>query len=156
MLSEDGRLKGDLTVINWGDGSPVVSGTVSYNGSTGLFEVSGSHTYTGDTIPVGTTLESEGTAQITVSITHETEPTLTALSSATINEVQLTEVTAQTFTLSEGSATLTNAVVATFKDPGNLSGGQEDLGVELLVGQKTQEPLKCLRKIRPCRFKLRL
>ena len=47
---------------------------------------------------------------------------MTAPSTATINEVQLTDVTAKTFTLNEGSATLNNLVVATFKDPGNDPG----------------------------------
>src|SRR5262249_2798264 len=50
--------------INWGDGSSS-AGTITQSG--GVFIVTGSHTYVGDTIGG----ESEGVATITTVITHE-------------------------------------------------------------------------------------
>ncbi len=49
--------------INWGDGTQPTAGTISYNSSTGMFSVTGSHTY-----------YAVGTDMVSVTVSHGTAP----------------------------------------------------------------------------------
>src|SRR5262249_24115077 len=90
----------------WDGYAVQLGGTISFN-------VTGSHTYAGDTING----ESEGTATITVTIHHEDTTPQIVTSTATVidPDVQVSGVPA--FHLTEGFATLNNIIVATFVDP---------------------------------------
>ena len=61
-----------LATINWDDGTPTSSGTITY--ANGVFTVAGSHTYT-----------SNGTYSPQVSITHEALPAVTATGTAVVS-----------------------------------------------------------------------
>src|SRR5581483_11678936 len=105
--------------IDWGDGTSS-AGTISQSG--GVFTVSGSHTYVGDTVNG----ESEGVAHVIVTMTHESLPSITAISTATITEPNIVAGSGFAYTVTEGSATVTNVALATFTDPGNPTGTAED------------------------------
>ncbi len=71
-------LPGNYTAtINWGDGTQASNATISYNGSpgstTGVFTVSGSHTY-----------QHAGSFTVTTTIGHATAASITATSTATV------------------------------------------------------------------------
>jgi virginiamycin B lyase len=65
------------SAINWGDGS-TSSGIITYDASSNTFSVWGNHTYA-----------EEGTQTITTTITHETTPATSALSTASIADAPL-------------------------------------------------------------------
>src|SRR5439155_1625804 len=104
-------------VINWGDGSTSV-GTISVPDVNGVFTVTGSHTYSGDNI-VNASNESEGTANVTVTISHDATTAQVVNDTAQINDPNVVAASpCAPPSRSEGSATYTNQVVATFTDPG--------------------------------------
>src|SRR5205823_4632272 len=88
--------------------------TIVNNGD-GTWTVLGSHTYTGDTING----ESEG--EIGRASCREREETTAQVvnDTANISDPNVVTTGGFSFNLTEGSATVTNAVVATFTDPGN-------------------------------------
>src|SRR6185369_9326223 len=107
-------------MINWGDGTSS-QGTIVNNGN-GTWSVIGSHTYMGDTING----ESEGLATITVTVSHDATTPQVVSDTADISDPDVVATGGFTFNLTEGSATVTNVVVATFTDPGNPTGAAED------------------------------
>jgi len=89
--------------INWGDGSPLTAGTVS--GGSGLFTLSGQHTY-----------QDEGTFSVTVTVS-EVAPgtaTATATGSATVGEADV--LAGASIVFSAQAAVPFNGPVATFTD----------------------------------------
>src|SRR5207253_2785290 len=68
----------------------------------------------------------EGTATITVTISHDSTTPQTVTDTATITDPNVSATGGFAFTAQEGSATLTNVVVATFSDPGNPSPGNHE------------------------------
>jgi len=92
--------------INWGDGSSASPGTLAVDANTGIFTVSGAHTYAGD-----------GTFGVTVTVTHETAPAVTATSAADISATAvpvLTLVNDKPIATREGSSViLTNSLLET-------------------------------------------
>jgi hypothetical protein len=108
--------------INWGDGT-ASTGTIT-NNHNGAWTVTGSHTYTGDTIPGGTG-ESEGTATITVTISHDATTAQVVTDTAAITDANVVATSGFTFTAQEGLAAI-SGTVATFTDPGNPTGAAED------------------------------
>jgi hypothetical protein len=108
--------------IDWGDGTTSVG--VITNNNNGTWTVSGNHTYVGDTIPGGSG-ESEGTATIIVTISHDATPMQTAQDTANVSDPPVVATGGIAFTVAEGSATV-SGTVATFTDPGNPTGAAED------------------------------
>ncbi len=110
---------GDFTaMIDWGDGTPAVSGTVG--GSAGNFTVAGSHTYP----EASGTMSGGGNSSapaypITVTIRDENQSTITASNFATVAPVPLTG-TAVNFNATEGVA-FNTTTIATFTDPDGSS-----------------------------------
>ena len=124
-----------------------------------MFEVFGSHTYMGDTIPVGTTFESEGVAHDHGDDHARDGADVDGPSTATINEVQLTDVTAKTFPLNEGSATLNDHGGGDVQGPGQRPGapgrpgrlhGDDRLGRRQHGGQRAW----CVTTARPGLFEV--
>jgi sugar lactone lactonase YvrE len=69
-----GNHSGDFTaVINWGDGGPTSSGTVSYDTSSGNYTVSGAHSYA-----------TAGSHQFTIAVTDDGGRTATITGTATV------------------------------------------------------------------------
>ena len=66
--------------INWGDGTPSTPGTITFDAITGVFTVSGDHTYTAHS----------GTFPITVAIDHEASPQVRVTSTALVGDAPLT------------------------------------------------------------------
>ncbi|HEY5067724.1 MAG TPA: DUF4347 domain-containing protein [Xanthobacteraceae bacterium] len=101
---------GDFTAtIDWGDGGPSSSGTVSY--SAGIYSVAGSHTYA-----------EEGSDNIAVTVTDDGGSNTTITGAASITDAALTGSSAASLSGIEGaSAALSNA---TFTDanPGDHTG----------------------------------
>jgi hypothetical protein len=97
--------------ISWGDGKSS-SGKISYDSSSGVFTVTGSHTYTED-----------GNPQITVQLMHDNTSPVTVSSSAAIADVSVSATGGFTVAATEGSLS-TSQTVATFTDPA----GAEALG----------------------------
>jgi hypothetical protein len=91
--------------INWGDGTGVVAGTISGPDGSGVFTVSGSHTYV-----------EEGNYTITITIKHQGAADTTVTSTALVADPAVVG-NGTTIDL-RGSATVTNVAVATFTDPG--------------------------------------
>ena len=108
--------------INWGDGSAASTGTIT-NNANGTWTVTGSHTYSGDNIGGTGSGVSEGAATITVTISHDATTPQVVTDTANISDPNVAAAGVSAFSLTEGSATLTNATVATFTDPGNPSPG---------------------------------
>jgi hypothetical protein len=115
----DGAADDYGATIDWGDGS-VSTGTVT-PGPGGVFTVSGTHTYTGETIGG----ESEGIATVRTAITHESLAPVTATTSVNITDPNVTATGGFSLTAAEGSASISGAV-ATVTDPGNPTGTAED------------------------------
>lgn len=91
--------------IQWGDSSSS-PGTISFNAGTGLFTVSGNHTYA-----------AEGTFGITVTITDATSTTVTVTSSAQVSDPAVLATGGFALTAAE-AAPFAGMTVATFTDPG--------------------------------------
>jgi hypothetical protein len=89
-------------IINWGDGKPATTGTVS--GSNGSFTVTGGHTYA-----------DEGSFPISVSISDKGGSTTTATASATVADADVLSGQGVTINASPNQA-LSNVVVANFAD----------------------------------------
>ena len=96
--------------IDWGDGV-TTPGFIVFGG--GTFTVLGNHTYADETIG-GVT---GGVVNITTRITHESLPTQTAISTATISDPNIVATGGFNFTVTEGSTV--SGTVATFTDPAN-------------------------------------
>jgi hypothetical protein len=98
--------------IDWGDGSTDDAGTITFNGNTNIFTVSGQHAYA-----------EEGSYPLTVVIDHSLADSVTAVSAATVADPAVLATGGATLTAQEfrsfGPETL-----ATFTDPvGNESAG---------------------------------
>src|SRR5205823_2768122 len=109
--------------INWGDGNVTANATIVNNGD-GTWSVKGSHSYGGDTISG----QSEGAADITVTISHDATTDQIVHDTANVTDPNVSATGGVVFNLTEGSATINNQVVATFSDPGNPLGTAEDAG----------------------------
>ncbi|MDB5351015.1 MAG: hypothetical protein JWN86_2262 [Planctomycetota bacterium] len=90
--------------IAWGDGTPSTPGVLSFNAITGLFTVSGNHTYL-----------VSGSSPITVTINHEGAPPVTVTSTALVGDPGVTSATAVAVHAVEGQNT-DLVVLATFID----------------------------------------
>jgi uncharacterized protein (TIGR03118 family) len=97
--------------INWGDGTSSTGTVVNTGGNN--FAVEGSHTY-----------GEEGSFTVTTTITHETAPTVTATSTASVAEVPIS-ATGVSVTGTDDTP-LTGAVVATFTDPAGAEPNASD------------------------------
>ena len=92
--------------INWGDGNSG-PGTISYNSASGVFSVSGAHTYA-----------SEGSFTVTTTVHHDAlTPDPSVTSAATVADAALAATGGFAFIATEGQ-TPASQVVATFTDPG--------------------------------------
>jgi len=89
-----------IATINWGDGT-TTPGTIS--GSTGAFQISGTHTYVGS-----------GTFSVTVTMSDDAPGTATATVTSTANVTSTLAVTAQSISVTEHA--VFNGTVATFTD----------------------------------------
>src|SRR5207302_206222 len=89
--------------IDWGDGSLLDTGLIVNNGD-GTWSVKGSHTYLGDSVNGA----SEGAATITVKVSHDATAVKTVTDTATISYTLSLPAALPIFSLSEGSATLTD------------------------------------------------
>lgn len=100
---------GDLTAtINWGDGSPAVTGTlVPVNGQPGHFTVSGTHTYT-----------DEGAFRLSVTIVDADSGSTSAAGAITVADAPLTASPASALTGTESTTDTApvSGTVATFTD----------------------------------------
>jgi hypothetical protein len=105
--------------INWGDGTSS-AGTIT-NNNNGTWKVTGSHTYSGDTVNG----ESEGAATISVTISHDATTPQVVTDTATITDPAVVATGGFVVTATEG-ADSGSQTVATFTDPGNPSGTTED------------------------------
>src|SRR2546425_911587 len=94
---------------NWGDGT-TSAGTIT-NNNNGTWTVAGSHTYTGDTLLPGN--ESEGSATITVTISHDASTPQVVTDTVNISDPNVVATGGFVFNLTE-AAPLTNVTVATF------------------------------------------
>jgi uncharacterized repeat protein (TIGR01451 family) len=92
------------TMIDWGDGitSP---GTVTLDQASGTFSILGSHTYT-----------EEGSFTVHVTISHDTAPSVSVTTTATVSDVSVTGIGGFSFTAVEAVQSTTQTV-ATFTDP---------------------------------------
>src|SRR2546422_617810 len=86
--------------------STTSTGTISESG--GVFTVSGSHTYSGDTISG----QSEGSASISVTISHDSTTPQTVTDSATIVDPDVTASGGFSFTTTEGLASIRGTVAS--------------------------------------------
>ncbi len=90
--------------IAWGDGG-TSTGMITYNASTGLFTVQGSHGYA-----------EEGTYTVTTTIRHDSAPTATATSTARMSDPAVTATGATINAVENTNSGM--QTVATFTDPG--------------------------------------
>jgi len=91
--------------INWGDGS-TGAGTISFNTSTGVFSVAGSHAYA-----------ASGSSMASVTVHHDAATDAVVTSAATVTDPAVVMTGAYSLGAAEG-ASLASQVVATFTDPG--------------------------------------
>src|SRR5207245_1364851 len=110
--------------VNWGDGG--TSGG-SINVSNGTFTVSADHLYA-----------EEGTYPITVTISHESAPTATATSTATVSDPSVVATGGFSFSATEGSLS-TAQTVATFTDPGGAE-SLTDYSASIAWGDSSTSP----------------
>ncbi len=99
-------------VIDWGDGSAVSAGTITYNAASGVFTVRGSHTYA---------QAEQSPYTITVTISHDAAADTITTSTARVSDPAVVVTGGFTMTAQDGD-TLTDKVVATFTDPGDPNG----------------------------------
>src|SRR5205085_2628585 len=98
--------------INWGDGTAASTGVITVSGST--FTVKGSHTYAEES---AADHAGSNPYTITATLSHESAPTATAMSTATVSDPAVLATGGFTVTAVEG-ADSGSQVVATFTDPG--------------------------------------
>ncbi|HWB08934.1 MAG TPA: DUF4214 domain-containing protein [Pirellulales bacterium] len=113
--------------VDWGDGSTADAGTITFNPNTGVFTVSGQHTYA-----------EEGSYRLTVVVDHSLAPSSTTVSTAVVADRPVLATGGATFTAQEfrsfGPQTL-----AVFTDPaGNESTG--DYSATINWGDGTSSP----------------
>ncbi len=89
--------------IDWGDGTTADAGVITYDAASQVFTVQGSHTYA-----------EEGGYSITVTLTHDTAPSATATSTATVADAAL-HARGKAVHAVEGTA-LERTLLATFTD----------------------------------------
>lgn len=89
--------------ITWGDGSSS-AGTITYNASTGVFAVTGTHSYADD-----------GNYTANVAIAHETAPNASVSDAVAVSDPSVVVTAASSLSASEGSAS--GFALATFTDP---------------------------------------
>src|SRR5262249_18749173 len=94
------------------------------NNNNGTWTVSGSHTYTGDAIPGGSG-ESEGSATITVTVSHDSTTPETVQDTANLADPNIAATGNISKTAIEGQNSGTQTA-PTFTDPGNPAGTAED------------------------------
>src|SRR4029077_18123513 len=98
--------------INWGDGSAASTGVITLSGTT--YTVKGSHTYAEES---AADHAGSNPYQITVTISHESAPTATATSTATVSDPAVVATGNFVVTATEGQDS-GSQTVATFTDPG--------------------------------------
>ena len=91
--------------VDWGDGSNS-AGVISYNSATGVFTVSGSHTYADD-----------GAYTATLMIHHDSAPIMPMTDGVTVSDPGVSATGGLALNATEGGA-FGSQVVATFTDPG--------------------------------------
>ncbi|HLJ96305.1 MAG TPA: choice-of-anchor Q domain-containing protein [Gemmataceae bacterium] len=91
--------------IDWGDGTPATSGSISQPAGGTTFTVAGSHSYS-----------EEGAYTLTVTVNHETSVAQTVTDSVAVSEVNVVAMGGFSFTASKGTASASQTV-ATFTDP---------------------------------------
>jgi hypothetical protein len=112
--------------ITWGDGQSS-SGTITFDSTTGLFSVHGTHPYA-----------EEGSASIGVTIHHGSAPDASVTSPATISDPAVTAIGDVVIAGSEGSDT--GAVsLATFTDPGGAE-ALSDYSADITWGDGQTSP----------------
>jgi hypothetical protein len=94
--------------IEWGDGSAATVGSISFANDT--FTVSGDHTYS-----------SSGTFAVTVSVTHESAPVVTAISSAVVSPTIVVKATGGFLVHDVEGQVSGSQTVATFKASGGVT-----------------------------------
>ena len=110
--------------MNWGDSSTTTTGTVT--GSAGIFTVTGTHTYTTDSLD-----QPNGADTVTVTLTGPNETTLNSSGNQTLTATKAVAVERPPLTgfgddvLATPSVTFTNVEVATFTDLDTSDGGSE-------------------------------
>ncbi|HEX8911882.1 MAG TPA: DUF11 domain-containing protein [Humisphaera sp.] len=93
-------------VINWGDATPTSAGTITYNATTKVFTVSGTHTWA-----------AAGTFNMTVTLQHGNSPQTVVNPVATVTlGNSISTLSPQNFTGTEG-VTKTSQIVARFTTP---------------------------------------
>jgi hypothetical protein len=108
-----------VATISWGDGTAPTTGTITFDAGTGIFTVSGTHTYTGEGhYTVTTTLVHAG-EDATTGIPSST--TVTTSSAAVIDPSVIASVAPPPFGGVEGTVPVVQPV-ATFTDPGGAEG----------------------------------
>jgi hypothetical protein len=113
--------QGDYSAdVLWGDGSSS-TGTISFNATTGVFTVSGSHKYS-----------EEGTYSITITIHHDMAPPATAMSSAVVSDQSVSAVGGFSLSAAEGNDSGIQTL-ATFTDPAGAE-AQGDYSADVLWG----------------------
>jgi uncharacterized repeat protein (TIGR01451 family) len=90
--------------IDWGDGT-TSAGAIAFDASSGVFTVQDSHTYS-----------EQGTFTVTTTIHHETAASVSAVSSANVDDAALLPTGAFLITGTEGGDT-GSVIVASFRDP---------------------------------------
>lgn len=92
-----------VAIINWGDGTPTTNGVITFNPGTGVFTVTGTHTWA-----------TAGTFNMIVTIRHGNSPDAIVNPVATVsNNSQVNGTTPVSFNGVEGQ-TLTNVIVGRF------------------------------------------
>src|SRR6202035_91938 len=111
--------------VNWGDGSGSDANTTIVNNNNGTWSVYGTHSYAGDTL-ADSGNESEGSTAISVTISHDATTPQTVSDTLNVSDPNVAATGGLTFNQTEGSATLSNVLLATFSDPGNPSPGSTE------------------------------
>jgi hypothetical protein len=97
-------------VIDWGDGSPTILGTIAQPGGVGTaFEVTGGHTYA-----------KPGVYTTTINVLDDGGSTVTLTNTVTVTDLPVTTGATRNFTAVEGQDT-GQFVLATFEDPNTLA-----------------------------------
>ena len=110
-----------VALINWGDGANLL-GNISFDSTTGIFSVLGTHIY-----------QEQGIRPITVTIMHESAANAVVTSTATIQDAPLS-VSGQAISITEGSSF--SGSIASFTD-GNANAPLSDFTATILWGDGT-------------------